>query len=177
MFMMTFTLLSSCSLVRDDRCAVERQRCVVDEDVAVLLELRMECDRPQALLDKAGLHVRAERIEVGEIDERLRQDLVVLGHHAHPPDALDNEDAARVVVRGRDADGITEAVGNFDERKLRRARDCSARLGDLGRRGRNLLRVACGNAQTCRRQEDSECYPFHDGSPGRFLGRRGFQFV
>ena len=91
----------------DERSAVERQRGVVDEEVAVLLELRMEGDRPQALLDEAGLHVGAERVDVGEVEERLGVGLAAF-HDLDAADALDDEDASRAVVRDRYADGVVE---------------------------------------------------------------------
>jgi hypothetical protein len=46
----------------DDRRSVEGQRRIVHEYVAVLLERGMERNRPKTLLDKAGLHLAAERI-------------------------------------------------------------------------------------------------------------------
>ena len=62
---------------KDDTGAVERQRRIVDVEIVVRLEVRVERDRPEALLDEAGLHVVAERVDLGQIEKRLVEQLAV----------------------------------------------------------------------------------------------------
>ena len=66
----------------------------MDEDVAVVLELRMQRDRPQPLFDKPGLYVGTQRIKVGEIDERFGLNLAVLVDDPDATGPFDNEDAS-----------------------------------------------------------------------------------
>ena len=117
----------------DDGRAVERQRRIVDEDVAVVLELGMEGDRPQALLDEAGLHVAAERVDIRQIEEGVGKHLAVLVDDFDAPDTFDDEDAARAVIRDGHADRIVEAVRDLYESELLCARDFAAGTRDFGR--------------------------------------------
>src|ERR1700679_1440955 len=101
----------------------------------------MQRDRPQTLLDEAGLHIRAQRVEVGEIDERLGLNLAILADDPDAAGSFNNENASRAVIGGRDADRIVKSVGHLDERQLWGARNFSAWLCNVCRRPRNLL---CG---------------------------------
>src|SRR5271170_568545 len=78
----------------DHRCAIERQRRIVQVDVAVLLELWMEGDRPESLLDETGLHVIPKRIDRGQVDKRRIQDLAVFPNNLDLADTLDDEQSA-----------------------------------------------------------------------------------
>ena len=91
----------------------------------------MECDRPQALLDEAGLHFAAERIGLGQVEEWLGLHLAVRRHDLHAADALDHENAPRAIIGDGDADRIVEPVGDLDQRDLRIAGNLAARTGDL----------------------------------------------
>jgi hypothetical protein len=52
----------------------------------------------RALLDKSRLHIGTERVEVGQIDKRLRQHLAVLFDHSDAACALHDKDASFAVV-------------------------------------------------------------------------------
>ena len=124
----------------DHAVAVERQRGVVDVEVAVLRETRMEGDSVQALLDEPGLHIVAERIDVGQVEERLQLDRAVRRHRHDAADPLDDEDPSRAVAGVGDVDRVAEAVGDLDQRDLRIARQIAPGSGHVVRNARHLLR-------------------------------------
>ena len=93
----------------------------MDEDVAVVLELRVECDRPEPLLDKSGLKTGTKRVEVGQINKWFRQYLAVLVNDSDATGALDHKYAPGTIVCGCDADWIVKSVGDFGECQLRSA--------------------------------------------------------
>src|SRR4029453_19638200 len=64
----------------------------------------------------------------------------VLGDDLDAPDSLDDEDAARAVVRRADADRVVEPVGDLDQREGGHTRYLAARPGDLITSGGNALR-------------------------------------
>jgi hypothetical protein len=99
----------------------------------------MERDRPEALLDKAGLHLAAERVGLGQVEEGLGQDLAIGRDHFHAPDALDHKDATGAVLGDRHPDGVVEAVGHLDKCELGIARELASGPGYLIGRLRNGL--------------------------------------
>ena len=94
----------------------------MDEEVAVLGEVRVERDGVQALLDEAGLHVVAERVDRGEVEERIFLHAAVGVDDLDPADPLDHEDAPGAVAGVGDVDRIAEALGDLDQRDLGIAR-------------------------------------------------------
>jgi hypothetical protein len=105
--------------------------------VPVLLEVRVEGDGIEALLDELVLDDVAERIDLGEVEERLLVDAAVLIGDPDATDALGDEDAARSVIGRRDVRRIGEAVGDLDQRDL----------GIAGKRARGQ-----GDVVSCLRQ-------------------------
>ena len=98
----------------------------------------MEGGGVEALLDEAGLHVVAERVDGGEVEERLLVDAAVRVHDLDAPGALDHEDAAGAVAGIGDVDRIEEAVRDLDQGDVGIPWQITAGLGDLIGAGRDL---------------------------------------
>ena len=115
----------------DERGAVEPHVGVVDVELPVLLELRVELQVVEPLLQ--------ERAHDGVVDvhERLGQHLAILDD-AHDARALAHEEAARAVRGHGHADGVHEVLGHLDEGDLGCLGQAPAGgCGVVGGRGRN----------------------------------------
>ncbi len=154
----------------DHPVAIERQRRVVNVEIAVVLEVGIERHRVEPLLDEARLHVVAERVDRGQVEERIVLDGAVLVDDLDAPDALDDEDAARAVASIRDVHWIVESLGHLDERDLRIARQRAAGLCDLVRRLWHLLREGPRRRRSAPKAERGGEQRFHDSPPqGRLV--------
>ncbi|HEX9588837.1 MAG TPA: hypothetical protein VGA15_13975, partial [Bradyrhizobium sp.] len=51
-----------------------------------------------SVFDEPGLHARAQRIEVGEIDKRIRQNLAILADDPDAPGAFDDKDTPGAII-------------------------------------------------------------------------------
>jgi hypothetical protein len=103
----------------------------------------MKGQRVEPLLDEAGLHVGAERVDLGQIEERLRLHHAALVDDLHATDTLDDEQPTGSILRRCDIGRVVEAFGDLDERELDVARqaDAGGRARYLvARRGKSLRR-------------------------------------
>ena len=113
----------------DQPVPVEWQRRVVNKEVAVLAELRVEGQRVQSLFDEPRLHVRSQRVDLGEVEDWLRGDGAVLVDDLDAPHALDDEHAPGPVIGRSDIGGIVESFGDLHQGQLGVARQLDAGCG------------------------------------------------
>ena len=97
------------------------------------------------MLDKAGLHIAAKRVDVGQVEKGLLLHPSVLVDDLYTAHALDDKDPARAVVRVGDVRGVVEPFGNLDQSDFHVAGQLAARTRDLvrGPRDARLLGLRC----------------------------------
>ena len=108
----------------------------------------------KALFQEPGIdlgHGEVVEQRLREIEEGLRQRGAVAGHHAYPPGALGDEEAAGAVIGGSDAGWFAQALGHTDERECSRARNAPTWLRYLGAGDWQVLTYSRG-----RRTESSQ---------------------
>ena len=81
----------------------------VDEEAAVVRVVGVERQTEQPLLEVVVLD------QLGQVEERLRQEVAVLVDDPDAADALDDEEPAAAVVGGGDVDRVGEPAGDLDE--------------------------------------------------------------
>ncbi len=100
-------------------------------DVTVLFELWMERNGPKSLLDKTGLYIVSERIDLGQVDKWILLYLAIFRDQADPAQPFHHEESPGPVECGRHVDRIQKAIGYFHEGHFRTARQMPARIGYL----------------------------------------------
>src|SRR5690625_3957085 len=119
--------------------------------MAILRKIRMKGDRIKPLLDKARLNIAAQRVDIGEIEERILLDIAVLVDDLNSTDPLDNEDPPRAIAGGCDIDRIRETFCNLDQCEFRVTRQ----LAPIGARHLVLsFRNFLCDSGSCRSQRN-----------------------
>lgn len=111
---------------------VEERRGAIRLDAAVVLEVRAEGDRRDALLDEPGPDDATERVAPGEVDERLLLDAAAPVGDLGSGGPLYDEQATRTVVGRGHVDRVVKALCHLEGRDLRITRR-------LSRRSRHLI--------------------------------------
>jgi hypothetical protein len=149
----------------DDAVPVERQRRVVDVEIAVGLEVRMEGHRIEALLDKSCLHVIAEWVDGGQVEERIGRRRAVLVYDLDLSYALRDEQSPGPVAGVCNACRIEEAVRHLDQRDRWRAGNCAAGFGHLIGCLGNLSRTRRKGKQAGKARRRNRCRSPHSDLP------------